>query len=219
MRERYGEQNVARIIAFGTLAPKAVSRKVMSFFERDKNDINAIAKLIPDLCESMEAAYKSSPDLLKYKKKYPIEFQVIERLEGRISHESQHAGGVVIYEGLNQMIPLKSDSSNRNIRIAAFDKYMLEELGFYKFDVLGLITLPIIAKTLEYIESNKGKKVDLYKIDYEDAAVYDMLCSGDVSGVFQLNNQQQKIIQQQPKNFRDLIAINSLIRPKQNWAS
>ena len=161
----------------------------------------------------MEDAYKSSPELLKFKKKYPIEFQVIERLEGLISHESQHAGGVVIYEGLNEMIPLKSDGSNRNIRIAAFDKYMLEDLGYYKFDVLGLVTLPIIAKTLEYIKSNKGTELDLYKIDYEDSNVYNMLCEGDVSGVFQLNNQQQKIMQQKPNNFRDLIAINALIRP------
>lgn len=213
LRQRYGEQNVARIIAFGTLAPKAVSRKVLSFFEKDKIDIDAISKLIPDLCESMEMAYKASPDLLKYKKKFPIEFQVIERLEGVVSHESQHAGGVVIYEGLNQMLPLKSDGSNRNIRIAAFDKYMLEELGYYKFDVLGLITLPIISKALEYIKSNKGVDVDLYKINYEDENVYKMLQDGEVSGVFQLSNQQQKVMQQKPANFRDLIAINSLIRP------
>lgn len=213
LRNKYGVNNVARIVAYGTLAPKAASRKVLSFFEKDKGDINTIAKLIPDLCKSMEDAYSASPDLLKFKSKYPIEFGIIERLQNRISHESTHAGGLVIYEGLNELIPLKSDSSDRSFRTASFDKYMLEELGFYKFDILGLITLPIIHTTLSYIKSNKGIDVDLYSIDKEDSSVYDMLCEGDVSGIFQLNNQQSKVMQQKPRNFKDLIAINALIRP------
>lgn len=70
-------------------------------------------------------------------------------------------------------------------------------------------TLPIIQNTLLSI----GENIDLHKIDMEDQKVYDMLCQGDVSGVFQLSNQAQKVIEQQPRNFKDLIAINALIRP------
>lgn len=185
----------------------------MSFFEIDSSIINQVTKLIPNLCQSMSEAYKSSPQLLEYKKKYSDIFNVIERLEGRISHEGMHAGGLVIYEGLNELIPLKSTSDDRQIRVASFDKYMLEELGFYKFDILGLVTLPIIETTLKYIEKNKGVKIDLSNINLEDENVYKMLSSGDVSGVFQLSNQKNKVMEQNPTNFRDLIAINSLIRP------
>lgn len=219
LQEKYGEDSVARIIAFGTLTPKAVCRKVLSCFECDTDDISRISKLIPDLCPSLKVAYDASQELVAYKSKYKDEFNIIERLEGIVSHESQHAGGVLIYPNLSAHLPIKTKAEDRTKRIVAFDKYMIEELGFYKFDILGLETLPIIKRTLDSISKTLNTDIDLYSIDYEDEKVYDMLCSGDVSGVFQLSNQAQKIIEQQPRNFKDLIAINALIRPKQNWAS
>ena len=218
LQQKYGEKNVARIIAFGTMTPKAVCRKVMSAFEHPTEVINHISKLIPDLCPSLEEAYIISPELLRYKEKYKVEFDVISRLEGIISHESQHAGGVVIHQELSNLLPIKTKSEDRTKRIVAFDKYMLEELGFYKFDILGLETLPIIKRTIDSIYESKGINVDLYNIDYDDEKVYKMLSVGDVSGVFQLSAQAQKVMEQQPRNFKDLIAINSLIRPGTgNW--
>lgn len=80
-------------------------------------------------------------------------------------------------------------------------------------DVLGLETLPVIRRTLESIKKVENVEVDLYKIDMEDENIYKDLCNGDVSGVFQLNNQAQKVMEQQPSNFKDLIAINAMIRP------
>jgi len=213
LQSKYGEANVARVIAFGTLTPKAVCRKVMSCFEHPAYVISAISKLIPDLCQSLKVAYEASPELLEYKKTYKTEFEVIERLEGVVSHESQHAGGVLIYPNLSSILPVKTKAEDRSKRIVAFDKYMIEELGHYKFDVLGLETLPIIKRTLDSIKNTLDIDVDLYNINYEDEKVYDMLCKGDVSGVFQLGNQAQKTMEQQPRNFKDLIAINALIRP------
>jgi DNA polymerase-3 subunit alpha len=90
---------------------------------------------------------------------------------------------------------------------------MLHELGHFKFDVLGLETLPMIRRCLESIKETTGEDVDLYKLNLDEPEVYDMLCKGDVSGVFQLANQAQKVMEQQPRNFKDLIAINALIRP------
>ena len=90
---------------------------------------------------------------------------------------------------------------------------MLEDLGHFKFDILGLETLPIIKRCLDSIKENTNDTVDLYSIDMDDNSVYNMLCGGDVTGVFQLSNQGQKVIEQQPRNFKDLIAINALIRP------
>jgi DNA polymerase-3 subunit alpha len=213
LQSKYGIENVARIIAFGTMTPKAVCRKVMNCFEHEASLIKKINNLIPNLCPNLEEAYKASPELLAYKKKYKTEFDVIERLEGIISHESQHAGGVIIYPNLSSILPIKTRSEDRTKRIAAFDKYMLAELGHFKFDILGLETLPVIKRTLDSIKEATGECIDLHNIDMEDGKVYDMLCQGDVSGIFQLSNQAGKVIEQKPRNFKDLIAINALIRP------
>lgn len=213
LQRKYGLENVARIIAFGTLTPKAVIRKVFNAFEHPNGLIIQMTKLVPDLCPSLQDAYTASPELLEYKKKYKVEWDVIERLEGVISHESQHAGGVIIYPHLSSILPVKTKADDRTKRIVAFDKYMLEELGHFKFDVLGLETLPVVRRTLDSIKQSTGVDIDLHDLDYDDADVYDMLSRGDVSGVFQINNQAQKVMEQRPTNFRDLIAINALIRP------
>lgn len=215
LQRKYGVANVARIIAFGTMTPRAVCRKVMNCFEHPLELVNHISRLIPDLCPSLEVAYANSPELINYKKKYKTEFEVIERLEGVVSHESQHAGGVIIYPNLSSILPVKTKGDDRTKRIVAFDKYMLEELGHYKFDILGLETLPVIKRCLDSIKKEQGVDIDLYSIDQDDPKVYKMLCEGNVSGVFQLAGQAQKVMEQQPKNFNDLIAINALIRPKQ----
>lgn len=212
LQSKYGINNVARIIAFGTLTPRACCRKVLSTFEHDLTTINTISKLIAN-SPSMNEAYQNSPELLSYKKKYPLEFQVIERLEGLISHESQHAGGVLIYPNLSSILPIKTKAEDRNKRIVAFDKYMLEDIGHFKFDILGLETLPVIKCCLDSIKKTTGKVIDLYAIDFNDSNVYETLCNGNVSGIFQLSNQGYKVVEQQPKDFKDLIAINALIRP------
>jgi DNA polymerase-3 subunit alpha len=211
LQSKYGHENVSRIIAFGKMTPRSVIRKVFNCFGHSMTVQGEITKLVPDLCKSLDEAIKNEPALLNYKKQYPTEWDVVERLENVISHESQHAGGVLIYKDLGNIVPLKWDNHNE-IYVATWDKKMLEDLGHFKFDVLGLITLPILHGALESIRAS-GIDIDLAKLDLEDKAVYDMLCKGDVSGVFQINNQAGKVIQQQPRNFRDLIAINALIRP------
>ncbi len=213
LQRKYGVENVAHIISFGRMTPKAVCRKVLSCFEHPINIINHISKLIPDLCPSLAVAYEQSPQLLEYKQKYKTEFDVIERLEGVISYEGQHAGGLIIYPGLSSILPIKTTGEDRTKRIVAFDKYMLEDLGHYKFDVLGLETLPVIKRCLDSIKEVEDVDIDLYVLNQDDENVYDMLCQGDVSGIFQLAAQAQKVMEQQPRNFLDLIAINALIRP------
>lgn len=213
LQQKYGEKNVARIIAFGTLAPRAVTRKVLSAFEHSTQTISKITKLIPELCKSIDVALESSEELRKFAHQNKVEFDVIKRLEGTVSHESQHAGGVVIYNNLSDYMPIITRSEDRNKRIVGFDKYMVEEYGFIKFDILGLETLPVIKLALDYIKQTDGIDVDLQSIDENDKNVYDLLCSGSVEGVFQLSNQMQKVVEQQPRNFKDLIAINALLRP------
>jgi DNA polymerase-3 subunit alpha len=211
LQGKYGIPNVSRIIAFGKMTPRAVIRKVFNCFGHSMALQSEITKNVPDLCKSLDDAIAVAPELLEYKKRYATEWDVIERLENVISHESQHAGGVLIFPELGENVPLKWDR-DAEMFVATWDKYMLEDLGHFKFDILGLETLPILHGTLESIRAT-GEIIDITKIDLEDSSVYSMLQEGDVSGVFQLNNQSGKVVEQKPRNFRDLIAINALIRP------
>ena len=213
LQAKYGEHDVARIISFGRMTPKACIRKVLNSFGVEEHIIKQATSLVPDLCRSLDVAYKANPDLLRYKGMYPDAWAVIERLENVISHEGTHAGGVIIYKNLSHILPIKTTGEDRNKLVVAWDKYMLEDLGHYKFDILGLETLPILKRIVASIQRDMGITLDLTKLDLEDEAVYDMLCRGEVSGVFQLEAQSQKVMEQRPRNFRDLIAINALIRP------
>ena len=210
---KYGKNSVARIIAFGKMTPRACIRKVMNTFEHDERVIKQLTSMVADLCPSLDRAFKDNPALEAELNKYPTEFQVIRRLEGMISHESQHAGGIIIYPNLHEILPVKTNRSEPDKLIIGWDKYMLEELGHFKFDVLGLKTLPILNNAVRSIKEELDIDIKLTELDREDPEVYDMLCKGDVSGVFQLNNQAQKVMEQQPRNFVDLIAINALVRP------
>lgn len=214
LTEKYGIENVARIIAFGTLAPRAGVRKVFSTFDHPQSLIAQINGCMPKRPTfKLAEAYAESEELCRFRKKYPKEFHIIERLEGMITHESQHAGGVIICKNLGEMLPVKTKAENKEKRIVALDKYMLEDLGHYKFDLLWLETLKVVQETVDMIREHEGIDLDLHAIDLNDANVYDMLCKGDLSGVFQLAEQAHKVMQQQPRNFKDLIAINALIRP------
>lgn len=210
LQKKYGKENVAHIMTFGKMTPKAVSRKIFNCFGFSQFEIKRINSNINDNDNSIQEALDRSPELRAYKAKHENIFRVIERLENVISHTGQHAGGILIVKDLAEKFPVVSKDGDY---IVAFDKKMVEALGGWKFDVLGLETLPTVRRCLDNIEANHNIVVDLYDIDYDDPKVYDSLCKGDVSGVFQLGNQAGKVMEQRPKNFSDLIAINALIRP------
>lgn len=211
--KKYGKDSVARIIAFGTFSPRNVIRKVLNTFEHEEHIIKQITSMIPNLCPSISEAIKQVPELLKRLEEFPTEWGVIQRLEGCVSHESQHAGGIIIYPNIAKYAPVKTNRDAPDKLIVAWDKYMLEELGHFKFDVLGLETLPILNDAVKTIKEELGVEVNLLELPKDDEKVYDMLCKGDVSGVFQISNQAEKVMQQQPRDFKDLIAINALVRP------
>ena len=213
LQDKYGKDSVARIVTFGTMTPKAVFRKVMSTFEHNMAEINYLSKQIPEGIPSIQDAISTSSILEDASKKYETEFKVMDRLQYTISHEGIHAGGVVVYNKLSNYAPIKTKGENREDRIIAIDMDVLHDLHFFKFDILGLETIKIISETLRLIKESTGELINLHNIDYNDKKVYDMLCSGDVSGVFQLSNQADMVMEQKPRNFDDIIAINSFIRP------
>lgn len=210
LQNKYGKENVAHIMTFGKMTPKAVSRKIFNCFGFSQFEIKKINSHINDTDDSIQHALDRSSELRGYKAKHPNIFRVIERLENVISHTGQHAGGILIVKDLAEHFPIISKNGDY---IVALDKKMVEALGGWKFDVLGLETLPTVRRCLDNIQANHNVTVDLYDINYDDPKVYEALCEGDVSGVFQLGNQSGKVMEQQPKNFKDLIAINALIRP------
>lgn len=210
---KYGQENVGRIMSFSVLAPKACTDGVVKALGHTPKLSSMIKGEMPkEISFDMKYAY-NNPKLLEMKKENPVIFSLIERLEGITRHASKHAGGVVIWNRLSDVLPVESDKDNRNKRIVALNMDELEELGHFKFDILGLNNLPIIRGTLENIKEQKNICIDLLNIPKNDEEVYRNLRNGNVAGVFQLEAQVNKVIEQAPNKFEDIIAINALIRP------
>jgi len=213
LKERWGWKNVSSIIAHGTLTAKAVIRKILSIHDFTSAQINEISKSLPKKLNLTLTDCEASDTFTKYKRQYPDLFNAMYRLENVIDHSSTHAAGILITpKEVEYFVPCGYDKEN-DILISGFDKYMLEEIGLYKFDILKLETLNTINDTLQMIKKFENINIDLEEIDYEDHKIYNELCKGNVFGVFQLESQQDLTIKLQPKCFEDLILLNTLIRP------
>ena len=213
LKERWGKSKTASIIAFGRLTAKAVIRKVLSIHDFTQAQINEITKSLPKKNNLTLKDCEESEVFQKYKSMYPDVFYAMYRLEDTIDHFSTHAAGILITpHDIYEYMPTGYDLEN-DIIISGFDKYTLEEHGLYKFDILKLETLNVINDTLKTIEKFENISIDLDEIDYEDEAIYNDLCEGNVFGVFQLENQKELTMKLQPRNFEDLTLLNTLIRP------
>lgn len=209
LQEQYGKDNVARVGAITRFTAKSLIRKVMGAYSFSQTEIKNVTSRLPnELKFTFEEALNQSAELTSWFDKHSNLKRIVYRLEGIIDHTSTHAGGVIICNELMKLLPVITDSDNRDKMIVMLDKKELESLGHYKFDVLGLISLQFQKLTEKYTG-----KIDWHEVDFEDKNIYNMLCKGDVEGVFQLSGQAEKVVQQQPKNFNDLVAINALIRP------
>ena len=148
-----------------------------------------------------------SPELEQWLESHKNIYHAVEKMESIISHFSTHAGGVIIWDGLTKLLPVMIDKKDEDKLVVAYDKIIIEDLGFYKFDILGLNSLTLLKDTLNYTP-----QINWETVDFEDENIYKMLCEGDVLGVFQLSDQADKVATT-TKMFEDLIAINALIRP------
>lgn len=217
LQNLHGVDNVARIATYGSLSCRNVVRKVMSCFGFSQKEIAIISGSLPkNLDVTVEQSYNESKIFREFMDNNLFVAQCIRRLENTVSHEGKHAGGFVVYNNLTELTPCKYENDshgNRCIPVVQFDKKQIEACGFYKMDVLGLENLTTVRYAIDMIKENEGVDIDLDAIDFEDKEVYEMLQSGDVSGVFQLSNQSGMIKEQKTHCFDDLIAINALIRP------
>ena len=230
--EKYGKDRVVQIVTFGTMAAKGVLRDVGRALDMPYAQCDAIAKMVPkELNITLEKALKMNPDFASaYRGDEQVKYLVdmSKRLEGLARHASMHAAGVVISNApADDYVPL-SRSSEDTIT-TQFTMTTLEELGLLKMDFLGLRTLTVIQNAVRLVQKEYGKKaaageeypgfiggvLDIDKIDYADAKVYDLLCSGKTEGIFQLESGGMKsfIKELKPHNIEDVIAGISLYRP------
>jgi len=213
---KYGNDHVAQIIAFGTMAARGAIRDVGRAMAIPYGTVDVIAKMVPfDIGMTLQKALKLNPDL---KQKYDTEpetqklLDMAMALEGMPRHATTHAAGVVITEKkVSNYVPLaKNDESI----VTQFTMGTLEELGLLKMDFLGLRNLTVIKDTLQMIE-HRGINIDIDKINDKEKAVYDMISAGFSEGIFQFESQGMRsvLVQLKPEAIEDLIAVISLYRP------
>ncbi|MDD3395322.1 MAG: DNA polymerase III subunit alpha, partial [Anaerotignum sp.] len=214
---KYGEDHVAQIITFGTLAARAAIKDVGRALAMPYADVDRISKMIPtELGITIKKALTMNPDLQKAYEAEEDTHRLIDtsmRLEGLPRHSSTHAAGVVICkEPVMEYVPLSANDGQINTQ---YTMTLLEELGILKMDFLGLRTLTVIQNAVQEVERIHGIKIDIDAIPDDDAEVYQLISQGKTEGVFQLESSGMKQFMRelQPKRLEDLIAGISLYRP------
>ncbi len=212
---KYGKDNVAQIVTFGTLAARGVIRDVGRALGISPSTVARITKLLPDDAKiTIDGALSSVSELKKlYEEDAGIQklLDMAKKLEGLPRHTSTHAAGVVICPSpVTEYVPVCI--SNDGSISTQYIMTTLEELGLLKMDFLGLRTLTVIQKARAEAELNYGKPIS---VDYEDEEVFRYIGTGQTEGIFQLESGGMKNFMKQlkPKCLEDLIAGISLYRP------
>lgn len=217
--KKYGDDRVAQIITFGTMAARAAVRDVGRALAVPYNEVDKVAKLIPMMQGkhiTIEDALEMNHELkMLYNKEARIKelLDTAKTLEGMPRHASTHAAGVVISsEPITNFVPLYR---NDELISTQFPMTTLEELGMLKMDFLALRTITVIRDAVYLAEKNKGIKFDINDINYEEKPVYDMIGDGNTSGVFQLESAGMTSFMKElkPSCLEDIIAGISLYRP------
>ncbi|MEO0109112.1 MAG: DNA polymerase III subunit alpha, partial [candidate division WOR-3 bacterium] len=215
IRQRYGEDCVAQIITFGTMAARAAIRDMGRVFDIPLDEVDRLAKLIP-FNVTLAAALKENPDLRKLvagRPDYQKLFEIAQRIEGVARHASIHASGVVITpRPLIESVPLYK--SGEGDICTQYDMTSLEAIGLLKMDILGLRTLSVIAGARQLL-AGEGIEFDPARIPLDDKETFDLLKRAEVVGVFQLESSgmQNLLIRTQPERLEDIMAVISLFRP------
>ena len=216
--QKYGRENVAQIITFGTMAAKAAIKDVGRAMEVPYAEVDRLAKLIPPtLGIDLETALAEAPQLkaaVSGDEKLKDLMNVALRLEGLARHASTHAAGVVISpRPLTDVVPVYKTS--RDEITTQYDMNALERVGLLKMDFLGLTTLTVLQDTVRMIEKNRGVKVDIDNLTLDDADTYKLFTRGDTTAIFQFESHGMRDIlrRYQPSRIEDLTALNALYRP------
>lgn len=215
IQKKYGEDRMTKIITFGTLQSRAVVRDVGRVLSIPLPEVDIICKMIPfntPLGKAIEEN-KELANLFASKEVYRNLREIALKLEGLSRHASIHASGIVITPWpLWEMIPVYKTTDDECS--TQYDMNALADLGVVKMDILGLKTLTVIEETVACLKE-KGVKIALEKIPFDDEKTYSLLSSGKTTGVFQLESYGMREILKKlrPEKFEDLVAVISLYRP------
>ncbi len=217
--EKYGRDNVAQIITFGTLMAKAAIKDVGRAMQIPYSDVDRIAKMVPaTLNITLEKALKDSPPLLQAYESEPQVKELIDtarRLEGLVRNAGVHAAGVVISpQPLIELVPLHKTKNDEIV--TAFDMKAIEKMGLLKMDFLGLTTLTILDDALKLVKQVRGEDLHWNTIALDDKETYERVFhSGLTSGVFQFESHGMRDVlrRYKPSTVGDLTALNALYRP------
>ncbi len=220
LRNKYGENRVAQIITFGTMASRAAVRDTGRALGLSYSFCDTIAKLIPFTAKiTLDEALNNVVELKNlYERDADVKRLIdsAKKLEGVARHASIHACGIVITKDeITNYTPLQKAPQNENAVITQYDMYSLESLGLLKMDILGLRNLTIIEDTLKIIEKISNEKIDFNQLDEKDKKTFELLQKGETIGVFQLESQGMRryLKELKPTDMEDLIAMISLYRP------
>ena len=217
--ERYGRNAVSQIVTFGSMAAKGVVRDVTRVQGKPYGLGDRMAKLIPfEVGITLDKAYEDEPqlkNLVETDEDVREVWNMALKLEGLSRNAGKHAGGVVIAPGkLTDFTALLSAEDGSSL-VTQLDKDDVEAAGLVKFDFLGLRTLTIIDWALKLIRTSHESSPNIERIPMDDAKVFQLLCRGDTTAVFQLESRGMKelIRRLKPNSFEDIVALVALFRP------
>ena len=217
--EKYGRRNVAQIITFGKMQPKAAIKDAGRVMGMLYGEVEAIAKLVPDGPKvSFEECMKPGAELRKAYDSDETARAVVDMarpLEGVVRNDSIHAAAVVIGDRpLTEYLPLQQKGADAEV-VTQFPMGDVEALGLLKMDFLGLRNLDVIDRAVELVTQTTGRPLSMDELPLDDTGTYEMLTRGDATGVFQFESSgmREALRQVKPTRFEDLIALGALYRP------
>jgi len=220
--QKYGQDMVAQIITFGTMGARAAIRDAGRALDIPLPEVDAVAKMIPfgPKVKIQDGLDKVSELRELYEGKDYIKglIDTARSLEGVARHASTHAAGVVIADApLIRYTPLHRPTGGEdgNIAVTQYPMEVLEDIGLLKIDFLGLSTLTIMRKAVDLICQNHGIQLDMDTIPTEDPVIFELLSSGEVTGIFQVEGagMRRVLTDMQPTCFEDIVVVISLYRP------
>ncbi len=221
VQERYGRDQVAQIITFGTLQARGVLRDVGRVLQMPYGQVDKLCKLVPQNPANpvtLARAIEDEPKLQAEAAESPVvkrAFDIAKKLEGLNRHASTHAAGIVIGDRpLSQLVPLYRDPKS-DMPVTQFNMKWVEQAGLVKFDFLGLKTLTVLQKAVQLVNRRGDVNLDLAAIPLDDKKTYEMLSRAEAVGIFQLESQgmRRALLDMRPDRFEDIIALVALYRP------
>ncbi|MCB1504766.1 MAG: DNA polymerase III subunit alpha [Hyphomicrobiaceae bacterium] len=221
VQDKYGHDRVAQIITHGKLQARAVLRDVGRVLQMPYGQVDRLCKLVPNNPANpvtLAEAIAGEPKLQEEQKNEAIVARLLEiaqKLEGLYRHASTHAAGMVIGDRpLDELVPLYKDPKS-NTPVTQFNWKMVEAAGLVKFDFLGLKTLTVLQKAVEFVRRGRGVEIDLPALALDDKKSYELLARADTVGVFQLEStgMRESLKKLRPDRFEDIIAMVALYRP------